>query len=352
MYLNVNKKTELNLTLYRGLKSTMLQKIALASILMLWVLCSVGYAGTTQCADGPCEAESETTLKFGAVHKSIHTLFPKYCDAQQRSNFYEALNELNIDIIQFYIFPDEWNRYKSLYLSAVNKIRNGGREVYIGYKIGESHLYKKYNSFNEYTIQAQAVIYDIVETLHPEYFSIVVEPAHIETNAALNVSDDDWVAHVDRVAQRIKEIDPNVVTIATTQAFDHEHDLFRRFAALESLDKVGINPYANRINESHVVDLINEINAVKPVWFTEVWVSPGPAKMPSYGYSQEDIKALTEDYLYQIVAFAKENNIEYLAPYFTEHFFTYSLNRREQLKAIKNDTRTQAYYIFQELTSQ
>lgn len=292
--------------------------------------------------------------KYGALLKYAHTYFPNHTDDADRNVYYKALSEIRLDIMEFYIFPDEWKNYKDMYIRLADQIRKDNKELFIGYKIGMHRNYKKYPHFQAYAQEAQETILDIVRTLKPEYFSIVVEPTDIENRAGLEVSDEEWIFHIDDVAQKIKKLHPLTQTIATTQAFDHELDLFKRLSELDSLDKIGINPYFNAVVDmgnnypakEHVIQTILEVNKRKPVWFTEVWLLPSMVAIEKKISNLTLREQLIEDYLTKILKFAKENQIEYIAPFFTEQFFLYSSNRSEIDQALKQGARTRAFYIY------
>lgn len=305
----------------------------------------------------PEQKEKET--KYGALLKYAHTYFLNHANESDQIIYYDALSEIDLDIIEFYIFPDEWKKYKNRYIDLVANIRDDGKEVYIGYKIGTYQQYKTYNDFQAYTSEAESTILEIVETLKPEYFSIVVEPDDIEKRAKLNVSDDEWVKHVDEIAKKIKNKNPQTNTIATTQAFDHELKLFRELASLESLDKIGINPYFNAVvnispeylAKENVIQTILEVNKNKPVWFTEVWLLPSIVEIDKKIPNTKKRNEVIEQYLTNILEFAKENDIEYISPFYTEQFFLYSSDKLVIDQALKDDLRTQAFYIYQDFVA-
>jgi len=301
---------------------------------------------------------SEQT-KYGALLKYAHTYFTNYANENDRRIYYDALNEIDLDIIEFYIFPDEWKKYKEMYLDLVNKIKNDNKDLYIGYKIGTYQQYKTYNNFQEYTSEAESTILDVIKTLKPEYFSIVVEPYDIEKRAKIEVSDDEWIKHVDDIAQKIKKINPQTNTIATTQAFDYEIQLFKKLANLDSLDKIGINPYFNAVIDispdypakENVIQTILEVNQKKPVWFTEVWLLPSIVEIEKKVPNKEKRNELTEKYLTDILKFAKKNDIEYISPFYSEQFFLYSSDRLKVDQALKDESRTQVFYIYQDFVA-
>ena len=297
--------------------------------------------------------------KFGALLKYAHTFFPNHTNDNDREIYYNALKEINLDIIEFYIFPDEWWLYKDMYVDLANEIRNDGKELYLAYGIGEYQQYKTYNNFQEYTEEAELVISDIVKTLNPEYFSIVVEPDYVENCANIIVSDEEWIQYINSMAIEVKKISPSTQTIATTQAFDKELPLFERLAGLDSLDKIGINPYFNSVvtispdypAKEHVIQTILKVNSVKPVWFTEVWLMASLKEIENKIPDAQQRAVAIEGYLGSILEFSINNNIEYVSPFFTEHFFTYSFDHSEIDQALKANQRTKAFTIYQDFVS-
>ena len=325
-------------------------------------LCFLLITGCDQGGNSKIYPTDETNIKkikYGSLLKYAHTYFPNYVNDSDRTIYYNALSEIDIDIIEFYIFPDEWEVYKNMYIDLADNIRGDGKEIYIGYKIGTYQQYKIYNDFQEYASEAEPAILDIVNTLKPEYFSIVVEPDDIEKRAKINVSDDEWIKHVDDIAKKIKKVSPKTSTIATTQSTDKELELFEKFAELDSLDKIGINPYFNSVinisleypAKEQVIQTILEVNKKKPVWFTEVWLMASLVNMERMIPDAQKRKELTEEYFINILDFAKNNDIEYISPFFTEQFFLYSSDRLEIDQAIKDGLRTQAFYIYQDFAA-
>lgn len=328
---------------------------------ILW-LCFFLITGFDQVGNSKIYPTNETNIeytKYGALLKYAHTYFPNYANDSDRTIYYNSLKEIDIDIIEFYIFPDEWEEYKNMYIDLADNIRDDSKELYIGYKIGTYQQYKTYNDFQEYTSEAKSTILDIVNTLKPEYFSIVVEPDDIEKRAKINVSDDEWIKHVNDIAKKIKKVNSQTNTIATTQATDKELELFEKLAELDSLDKIGINPYLNSVVDispeypakEHVIQTILEVNKKKPVWFTEVWLMASLVNMEKKIPDAQKRKELTEEYLINILDFANKNDIEYISPFFTEQFFLYSSDSLEIDQALKYGSRTQAFYIYQDFVA-
>lgn len=326
----------------------MKSKLIILLILILLINIS-GCASSNDCDKVETNySNNSTSIVFGGHLTCATGIWVNKCNKDTTFELLNVLKEAGVDVIQFYIHPQEWKKHKQYYKDVAEKIREDNKKLYIGYQIGLSQNYKKYEDFNEYKNTQMEVTPDIIKELNPDYFSVVVEPITMEMRGEVDITDDQWIELVNQIGNEIKQINSSVKIVATTTAFENELDLFERLAELDIVDIVGINPYGEALINDEIVEVIDRIAIKKPIFFSEAWVSPSPVKFAQKVPNLEERKELEAQYLNIALDFAKEHGIQYICPFFSFQFLDYSTNPKNTLKSLNNNKRTELFYIYQD----
>jgi hypothetical protein len=255
----------------------------------------------------------------------------------------EVLEETNCDIIVLYIRPESYDEYQTRYDTLINKIRADNKQLYIGARFDEVAM-----SLGGYYQKLTTYTHDIIATIKPDYYGIVIEPETMETRHGFSATDEEWVSIIDPVAQLSKQLSPST----KTNVGGHKEELgFLQLAAdIAEIDIIGFNiygtdgiydEYSGYLGLGDVVG--NTIAAVKAkgkeTWILETWAFFDPDLAMDEQIDAKWIRVLTY--------YAQKHSMQAIVPFFTGKFVYYGSNSVEFLTALQNGQRTASFYGYQ-----
>ncbi|MBU4289717.1 MAG: hypothetical protein KKG09_00485 [Verrucomicrobia bacterium] len=263
----------------------------------------------------------------------------------------DALEQTNSDIIVLYIRPKSYFSQKERYDTLINKIRTDGKKLFIGARFDEVRI-----DFMEYEKELTDYTKNIIATIKPDFYGVVIEPRTMERINSFKASDKEWVDLVKRISELSKQLSPDTKTAVA----GHKEELkFLQLAAhINSVDIIGFDIYDNGgiyseysgyLGKGDVIgNTIDYANSKgKETWILETWVADITAgkniKMVS---TQEYMKPIDAKWIRVITYYALRHNMKVITPFFTGKFVVYTENPAEFKSALDSGQRTVVFHAY------
>jgi hypothetical protein len=270
------------------------------------------------------------------------------------SKFLNVLEQTNANIIVLYIRPNNYFSQKERYDTLIKKIRVDGKKLFIGARFDNTPMYlKKYEQeLTDYTK-------NIIASIKPDYYGIVIEPSTMEKKHSFNASDEEWAESVKKISELSKQLSPNTKTVVA----GHKQELkFLQLASdINNIDIIGFNiydmsgiysEYSGYLGEGDVVGkTIDYVNSNgKETWILETWVTDITAsKDKQIMGSQEFMRTIDSKWIQVIAYYAQMHNMNVITPFFTGKFVAYTGDSTVFISSLNNNEHTQVYTSYKNL---
>jgi hypothetical protein len=263
-------------------------------------------------------------------------------DEEFDSAFSEILFELETDMISHYVNPDFINynlKDKSRYISQIDKIKQG-RDLYLGY-IAKARPY----TFNDYYTTEKSYLNEYIDSFHPDYLAIVIEPRTVEIETGSEFSLEQWRTILMDMAAFVKQKDSSIRTVVDITNYEKDRKIVPLIIDDPNIDIIAFNIFGKGIIDTEYVNLINETTKRKETWIGETWLGlvtlreEGESGYPKGGF----VEPLEAKWLTVITYFAQQHGITNVNPMYSHRFVTYETGK--DWRDVVND-RTSTFYSY------
>ncbi|MCK4533237.1 fibronectin type III domain-containing protein [bacterium] len=327
--------------------------------LILWVILLMfltgnvlfGYAVTNEWLDERLvewKPLSYKRMNFAAYHVFASDDMFEKSNAEIDIKMLDVLVETESDIIVMYIRPQVYSSQKVRYDDLINKIRSEGKKLFIGARFNDVPM-----TFEEYSIQLSSYTQNIIASIKPDYYGIVIEPQTMQAKHSFNVSVSSWVALVGQISDLSKQMNPDTKT--SVGGHKEELEFLQLASNISSMDIIGFNLYDNQgiypeysgyLGLGDVVgETIDFANSKgKETWLMETWTTWIGSDAMDQQIDGKWIKVMAY--------YAVKHNMKAITPFFTGKFVYYGSNPVEFKSALDSGQRTTVFYAYKELINE
>ncbi len=268
--------------------------------------------------------------------------------------FLNILEKTNANIIVLYIRPNNYISQKERYDTLIKTIRTGGKKLFIGARFDNTPM-----DLNKYEQELTDYTKNIIASIKPDYYGILIEPSTMETKHSFTASDEEWIATVEKISELSKQLSPNTKTAVA----GHKQELnFLQLASnINNVDIIGFNiydmsgiyaEYSGYLGNGDVVGkTIDYANSKgKETWILETWVMDVTAsKDKQVMGSHEFMKTIDSKWIQVITYYGQMHNMKVITPFFTGKFVEYTDDSSLFISSLNNNEHTQVYTSFKNL---
>jgi len=263
--------------------------------------------------------------------------------------FNDMLEQTGSNIIILYIRPSSYNSQKERYDTLINKIRVDGKKLFIGARFDDIQM-----TFEEYTQQLESFTINIIASIQPDYYGIVIEPTTMNIRHGFNATDNDWIQLINNNSNLTRLVSPNTKTVVG--GHKQELNFLQLSSDIINLDIIGVNiydisglydEYSGYLGIGDVIgNTIDYLNLKgKETWVLETWTSYKPSFDPNR--IPYDLK-----WLRVITYYAIMHNMKVVVPFYTGKFISYSNDPTIFQTILYNGTRTPVFYEYQNIVTE
>ena len=196
----------------------------------------------------------------------------------------------------------------------------------------------------------------IYRELKPEYLSILTEPgAAIVRELHLSLKSDDFAGWVGKVCTELKQSGVSPATLLGAGLATFEPDILAtKFARQSDLDYIDFHVYLMTLNGADQIarlsSMIQMVRAVRPAMkltIGEAWLFKTGAQAPNPAIDEIFLQnnfsfwsPLDQGFLSLLVGVAQQKQIDVIAPFFSQFFFSYYTYGDADAKALPTGTRS------------
>jgi|GEM_PF-2667294 len=264
-------------------------------------------------------------MKFVIYHSHLSNKFLiPGTNSSDDLKFLDVADELGADMITIHVrAPEQYSEFELKRIDRVfSEIHKRNITLKIWYDGGMEDMTKE-----EYHELAYNSTEYIIKRWHPDYYSIIHEPATREWAYGFHMSKEEWQRHVSIICNLTKSLDPDVITTVTVINNEWEMKFIDYFVKISNLDIIGFDIYGNWGREDSVVgldiigqkiDLIHSYG--KKVSIEETWLS-----LAGYDGGFFDSKRAWWDlrWIKVITYYAQNHNVELIEPFYSTQFILY-----------------------------
>lgn len=276
----------------------------------------------------------------------------KTADAESiDSKFLDMFDEMDVDTISLFIYPDMFAKYDQRYDDIITRIRLSGKQLYVSYMVGGGSAFIKFSNFKEYKDTEINFTKKFVEKYHPDYYVVVDEITTMERRTGLNVSDEEWGKLVLETADLVKGISPKTKTVATGHS--QELGFLKALADIGNLDMIGLNIWGiDQIDEmtqigKSIKDTIVYVQSKgKGVVFEQTWFLLHDAPEMKKISVLDAVKEPDAKYIKVLAYYANQNNVDIYSPFYIGKFIEYSTDPVKFKTSLDSAQRTPAFQAY------
>lgn len=265
----------------------------------------------------------------------------------------DVIEEVNPETVVLYIRPGVYSSQKERYDALINRIRKDGKKLFVGARLDDGAI-----DFNGYGKALEDYTKNIIGSIKPDYYGIVIEPMTMENKHGFDATEEQWVELSGRVAKLSKELSP----ATKTAVGGHKEELgFLKLASgLESMDIIGFNiydaqgiysGYSGYLGQGDVVgEAIDFVNSNgKETWMLETWTAAMVTKVESYNSIQEYMKPIDAKWVRAMTYYAEKHNMKAIVPFYTGKFVYYGADPAGFRSALAKGERMPVFYEYKKI---
>lgn len=267
------------------------------------------------------------------------------------SKFLDMFDEIGVDTISIFIYPDMYDKYQQRYDDMITRIQLSGKQLYVAYMVGGGSGFVKFSSFKEYKDTEINFTKMFIEKYHPDYYVVVDEITTMERRTGLNVSDEEWGGLVQETVNLVKNISPGTKTVATGHS--QELGFLKALADIGNLDMIGLNIWGiDQIDETtqigkNIKDTIIYVQSKdKGVVFEQTWFLLHDAPEMKKISTLDLVKEPDAKYIKVLAYYANMNNVDIYSPFYIGKFIEYSVDPIKFKASFNSGQRTPAYEAY------
>ena len=196
----------------------------------------------------------------------------------------------------------------------------------------------------------------IYRELKPDYLSILTEPgAAIVRELHLSLKSDDFAGWVGKVCTELKQSGASPATLLGAGLATFEPDILAtKFARQADLDYIDFHVYLMKLNGAdqiaRLASMIQMVRAVRPAMkltIGEAWLFKTGAQAPNPAIDEIFLQnnfsfwsPLDQGFLSLLVGVAQQKQVDVIAPFFSQFFFSYYTYGEADAKALPTGTRS------------